>query len=345
MADRLRLGIVGCGGIGVTHLRGLVKNQFVELSAFCDVNLDLARSVAQQFGQGAPVFNSAETMFNEVKLDIAYFCVPPFAHGIEYLAIDRGIPFFVEKPLHLDLDQAKLIASAVEQKKVLTSVGYMNRYRKGVQRVREVLKEDPPILLLGGWISGTPRFDSSAPIFSWWVDKTKSGGQFHEQVTHTVDLARYLCGEVAEVHAYPAKGLNKGTAPNYTMEDASVVSLKFRGGAVGTLWASCSSNARDGGVSLTIYGLRTTALFTKWEHNLRLLQVDKWHEEILGEPDIFEVEDNAFVDAVRLNDASKILCPYSDGLKTLEITLAANMSMKTGTPMKISQWTETHTTT
>jgi myo-inositol 2-dehydrogenase/D-chiro-inositol 1-dehydrogenase len=337
VADRLRLGIVGCGGIGVTHLRGLVKNPFVELAAFCDVNLDLARNVAQQFGQGALVFSKAETMFSEVKLDIVYFCIPPFAHGIEYLAIGRGIPFFVEKPLHLDLEKAKQIALAAERKKVLTSVGYMNRYRKCVQRVREVLKEDPPILLLGGWIGGTPKFDSAAPIFSWWVDKAKSGGQFHEQVTHSVDLARYLCGEVAEVHAYPAKGLNKGTAPNYTMEDASVVSLRFRGGAVGTLWASCSSNGGDGGVSLTVYGLRTTALFTKWEHDLRLLQVGKEPEEVPGEPDIFGIEDNTFIDAVRLNDPSKILCPYSDGLKTLEITLAANISMETGAPVKTFQ--------
>jgi myo-inositol 2-dehydrogenase/D-chiro-inositol 1-dehydrogenase len=335
LADKLRLGIVGCGGIGTTHLRGLVKNPYIEISAFCDVNLDLAKSVAQQFQQGEQVFNNTEAMFNEAKLDIAYLCVPPFAHGIEYLAIERDIPFFVEKPLHLDLEKAKLIASAVAKKGILTSVGYMNRYRKGVQRVREVLKEDPPILLLGGWISGTPKYDASAPIFSWWVDKAKSGGQFHEQVTHSVDLARYLCGEVSEVHAYPAKGLNKGTPPNYTMEDASVVNLKFRSGAIGCLWASCSSNGGGDGISLTVYGLRTTALFTKWEHDLRLLQVDKWHEEYPGEPNIFEAEDNAFIDAIRLNDASKILCPYSDGLKTLEITLAANTSMETGQPVKI----------
>jgi len=336
LADKLRLGIVGCGGIGTTHLRGLVKNPYIEISAFCDVNLDLAKSVTQQYKQGARVFNNAEAMFGDARLDIAYLCVPPFAHGAEYLAIERGIPFFVEKPLHLNLEQVKRIASAVAKKEVLTSVGYMNRYRKGVQRVREVLKDDPPILLLGGWIGGTPKYDASAPIFSWWVDKAKSGGQFHEQVTHTVDLARYLCGEVAEVHAYPAKGLNRGTAPNYTMEDASVVNLKFRGGAVGNLWASCSSNGGEGGVSLTIYGLRTTALFTKWEHNLKLLQMDKWHEDYPGEPNIFEVEDNAFIDAVRTGDASKILCPYSDGLKTLEVTLAANTSMETGQPVKIS---------
>ncbi|MBS7614273.1 Gfo/Idh/MocA family oxidoreductase [Candidatus Bathyarchaeota archaeon] len=336
MADKLQLGIVGCGGIGVTHLKGLVKNPFVELTAFCDANINQARNVAQQFRPEARVFDNAETMINEIKLDVLYLCIPPFAHGVEHTAIDRGIPFFVEKPIHLDLNQAKQIASEIESKKVLTSVGYMNRYRKGVQRVREVLKEDPPILLLGGWVGGTPRFDASAPSFSWWVDKAKSGGQFHEQVTHTVDLARYLCGEVAEVHAYSARGLNKGTAPNYNIEDASVVGLKFRSGAVGALWASCSSNAGEGGVSLTIYGLRTTALFTKWEHNLRLLQVDKWHEEILGEPNIFEIEDYAFIEAVRSCDESKILCPYSDAVKTLEITLAANTSMETGKPVKIS---------
>jgi myo-inositol 2-dehydrogenase/D-chiro-inositol 1-dehydrogenase len=336
VVDKLRVGFVGCGGIAESHLKGLVNNPFVMLSAFCDINLERAKTVAQKYGQGASVYNNAESMFNAVELDVTYFCVPPFAHGVEHKAIERGIPFFVEKPIHLDLNQAKLIASAVAKKGILTSVGYMNRYRKGVQRVRDVLKDDPPILLLGGWISGSPKFGSSAPIFSWWVEKTKSGGQIHEQVAHTFDLARFLCGEVSEVHAFPAKGFNKGTPPNYTIDDASVVNLKFHNGAVGNLWASCSTNAGDGEISLRIFALRTTALFTKWEHNLRLLQVDKWHEEYPGEPNIFEIEDNSFIDAIRLDDASKILCPYSDGLRTLEVTLAANTSMETGQPVKIS---------
>lgn len=337
MAERVRLGFVGCGGIAVAHLKALTKNPNVEPVAFCDVNLERAENVAKQYGaSNALVFSKAEEMFRKADLDAVYFCLPPFAHGAEFEAIDRGIPFFVEKPINLYLEQAREIAAAVEKKKVLTSVGYMNRYRKGVQTVRELLKQDPPILVLGGWIGQTPRLTPEAAIYNWWIVKEKSGGQFHEQVTHTVDLVRFICGEITEVHAYPAKGFNKGVSPNYNIEDASVVNIKLANGAVGSLWASCSANGGGGGVSLSIYASNTTALFTGWEHSLRLLRAGAEPEEIAGEPNIFEIEDNAFIDAVRLNDPSKILCSYSEGLKTLEVTLATNQSMVSGEPVKIA---------
>jgi predicted dehydrogenase len=320
----------------VAHAKSLVNNPSVELVAFCDVNLERAKNLASQYGKSGAVFYSrAEEMLRNTVLDAVYFCLPPFAHGAEFEAIDRGISFFIEKPVNLYLEQAREIASAVERRKVLTSVGYMNRYRKGVQRVKELLKQDPPILVFGGWIGQTPRLTPEAAIYNWWIVKEKSGGQFHEQVTHTVDLVRFLCGEIVEVHAYPAKGFNKGVSPNYNIEDASAVNIRLENGAVGSLWASCSANGGGGGVSLSIYAGNTTALFSGWEHSLRLLRAGVEPEEIAGEPNIFEIEDNAFIDAVRLKDPSRILCSYSDGLKTLEVTLAANQSMTSGEPVKV----------
>ena len=335
--SKVRLGFVGCGGIAVSHLKGIVKNPYVKLAAFCDINPDRARMIAKEYGdKEAATFSSAEKMFKEAVIDAAYFCLPPFAHGAEFEAIDRNIPFFVEKPINLYLDQAAEIADAVERKGLMTSVGYMNRYRRGVQKAREIFREDPPILLLGGWIGGTPRLRPDVQILRWWVVKEKSGGQFHEQVTHTVDLARFLVGEISEVHAFPAKGFNKDAPSNYNIEDASVVNLKFTNGAVGNLWASCSANAGGGGVSLRIYANKATAIFEGWEHNLRLLRVGREPERIPGEPNIFEIEDNAFIDAVRLKDPSKILCTYPDALETLKVTLAANESMESGKPVKVS---------
>ena len=335
--SKVRLGFVGCGGIAVNHLRGIARNPHVELVAFCDINPDRAKIVAKKYGDAAAsTFTNAEKMFKEAEIDAVYFCLPPFAHGAEFEAIDRNIPFFVEKPINLYLDQAAEIADAVERKGLMTSVGYMNRYRRGVQKAREIFREDPPILLLGGWIGGTPRLRPDVQILRWWIVKEKSGGQFHEQVTHTVDLARFLAGEISEVHAFPAKGFNKDAPSNYNIEDASVVNLKFTNGAVGNLWASCSANAGGGGVSLRVYANKATAIFEGWEHNLRLLRVGREPERIPGEPNIFEIEDNAFIDAVRLKDPSKILCTYPDALETLKVTLAANESMESGKPVKVS---------
>jgi len=106
--SKIQLGFVGCGGIAARHMKGLMKNPHAELAAFCDINLKRAKSLAEKYGADkAAVFDDAAEMFREATLDAAYFCLPPFAHGAEFEAIDRDIPFFVEKPIGLYLDQAR----------------------------------------------------------------------------------------------------------------------------------------------------------------------------------------------------------------------------------------------
>ncbi len=330
--NKVKVAFVGSGGIAEAHLSGLSKHPEVELVGFCDINLSRAEEVAKRYN--AKAFTDAVQLMEEVQPDCLYFCLPPFAHGAELEAVKRGIPFFVEKPLGLDLGLCREIASAVAEKNLLTSVGYMNRYRRGINLVRGLLQEDPPIMVLGGWIGGTPSARGGG-IWSWWIQKDKSGGQFLEQVTHTVDLVRYLCGEVVEVHSFAAKGFNKSVPPEYSIEDASVVNLRFQTGAVANLWASCSANGGGGGVTLSIYANQTTALFTGWEHSLRLLRSGADILEIRGEPDIFAIEDRAFIQAVKNRDPRPIKCSYADGLKTLEVTIAANRSMEVGKPVVI----------
>jgi predicted dehydrogenase len=333
MATQTRVAFVGSGGIAEAHLNGLGKHPDVQLVAFCDINQARAEEVAVRYQ--AKAFTDAAAMLDAVSPDAIYFCLPPFGHGAELEAVRRGIPFFVEKPVALDAVQAREIAAAVTERTLLTSVGYMNRYRRGIQRVRDLLRADPPILLHGGWIGGSPKGGSG--IGSWWVQKDRSGGQFLEQVTHTVDLTRYLCGEAVEVHAYAATGFNKarGVPDNYSIEDASVVNIRFASGAVANLWASASSNGGGGGVTLNVYAGRTTALFTGWEHTLRLMRDGEDTIEIKGEGDIFGIEDNAFIAAVRSGDASGIQCSYPDGVRSLEISVAANRSMESGRPVAV----------
>jgi myo-inositol 2-dehydrogenase/D-chiro-inositol 1-dehydrogenase len=331
MDEKVRIGFVGCGGIAEAHWNALSKLPEAEIVAFYDIDERKARAAAERFKGHA--YRSVEEMFEKAGIDAVYFCLPPFAHGAEMLAVEHGIPFFVEKPVDLNLSRAKEIEAAVREKGLLTSVGYMNRYRRGVRTVKKLLETDPPILLLGGWIGGTPRGEG---IWSWWIQKDKSGGQFHEQVTHTVDLVRFFCGEAELVHAFAAKGLNEEVPEGYSIEDASVVGIKFKSGAVASLWASCSANAGGGGVSLSIYSSNMTALFTGWEHTLRLMRSGEDIVEIRGEGDIFVIEDKAFVDAVKAKDQSLVMSSYADGVKTIEITLAANRSMETGEPVMLS---------
>ncbi|MBN1643118.1 MAG: Gfo/Idh/MocA family oxidoreductase [Anaerolineae bacterium] len=328
MSDKVRLGFIGSGGIVRSHLEhGLKGFPDVEFAAWCDLNPETAAARREQVGGQGAIYADAREMLDAVKPDAVYIMLPPYAHGeAEALVIERKLPFFVEKPVAIDLATAQAVAEGVEKHGLLTAVGYMNRYRASVQRVRGLLQAQKPVLLHGGWIGGGPRVYEG--IWKWWVQVEKSGGQFLEQTTHTIDLARYLFGDVIAVYAVPVRD-RKPRPDFFTIEDASMVQLTFANGAAGNLYSSCSTS-QGGGVSLTVWGTDLRADFTGWEHSVAIRLPGNEQITIPGEENIFALEDRAFIDSVKAGADVGILATYEDGLKATAIACAASESMQTG---------------
>jgi len=328
MQDVIKLGFVGCGTIATSHLKSLASMNEVKVVAFCDVNPNAAEQMAAKFdGQG---FTDPNTMMDKAALDGVYICLPPFAHGAaEYAAIEHELPLFVEKPVGLEIAQMREIAQRIEKAGLISGAGYMNRYRQSVQMAREYLQHDPVLVGHGGWITRPP----SASTPSWWVSKKRSGGQVHEQVTHTLDLIRYLAGEIVEVFAFGLRGRNAAGIPQltgYDIEDATIINLKLADGGVVAVYSACVAGA-GGAISLSLYAGMRTLLFTGWEHNCTFFNAgDAQEVKIAGEPDIFAIEDRAFIDAVKSGNQSGIRCTYAEGVRTALISLAVNESLETG---------------
>ena len=332
MTKTVRLGFVGAGGMAKAHTDALKTIPDVEVAAFTDVSRPRAEAMAAECE--AAVYDTPDQMAADGGLDAVYILLPPFAHGeAERAALAHGLPFFVEKPVGLDLGMVRELAAEVERQGLLTGAGYMNRYRRSVQTARERLQSDPAILGYGGWWGGSPGAASGEGIGAWWSDRHKSGGQFHEQVTHTVDLVRYLFGDAEEVFAYAATGFNKGI-PGYDMDDAATVAIRFQGGGIANLMSSVSSNA-GGSIRLHVHSLTANYDFSGWEHRLVVRQKGAEPEEIGGEDNIFGIEDAAFVQAVRTGDAGGVLSTYPDAAKTLAVSVAANQSIATGRPVAV----------
>lgn len=343
--SKVRVGLIGCGGISKSHLPHLSQSDDVELTAFCDIVVERAQKHADTYGGN--VYDDAATMLKSENLDAAYILIPTYAHGApERACVAAGVPFLVEKPLGIDPDDLRALAKEVEASGLITCAGFMNRYRKSINDARALLQDDPALLITGAWISGPPLrkdddYFASAPIGQWWPIKEKSGGQFVEQVIHTVDLARYLGGEVAEVQAFAANGFNSklpNIIQNYNIDDAIVVNLRFESGAVGNLMSCCAAGGGGGGVFLNVWASKHTARFTEWAHHVQIHRAgQKETEQIKGDiEDIFPLEDRTFIDAVKTGDRSKIRSTHADGVRTTLLALAANESLAKGQPVKVA---------
>lgn len=347
---KLRIGFIGSGGMADAHLKGLATDTFedVQLAAFCDVVLERAQAQCAKYkAHDAQAYATPQAMIADAGLDACYILLPPFAHGeAERACIEGGVPFLVEKPIGNDLGLLRELRDEVQRKSLLTAVGYMNRYQPSVQKAKAAFAGDEPVLAYGGWLGGPPtvsdEYFTKNLIGQWWPIKEKSGGQLVEQVTHTVDLVRYFVGEAVEVFAHGTTAFNKklpALAPGYSIEDASVVTIKFESGALATILSSCATPV-GGGIALSVLGGKTAAHFSGWGHDVKLTTKSadgQTSEESVGSVgDIFPLEDRAFLDAVRSGDRSKILTDYADGFKTSQVTLGANQSMETGQPVSLT---------
>lgn len=144
----IKIGIIGCGGIAMGHITRLLKIEGVKFVGMCDINENSAKKYASLYGGN--FYTDFRKMFDKEKIDACYICVPPFAHiGQEEECIERNIPFFIEKPIHLNLDKAKEIAKKVKEKKLITSVGYILRYFDIVDQLKERMKDEQIGLIVG----------------------------------------------------------------------------------------------------------------------------------------------------------------------------------------------------
>ena len=233
-----KLAIIGCGGIGNYHMGHFLQfTDFVELAGFCDLIPERAQAFQEKAGTGK-AYTDYKVMLDEVKPDMVFVCVPPYCHGeIEFDLIERGIHFFVEKPLALDLDLARKIRDAAAAKGLITASGFQCRYSNLVEPNKAFVENNQVVFVEASRMGGIPGVD-------WWRKKDLSGGQIAEQTIHQFDIIRYMIGDPEEVFTYGARGyITDAECPGYDTDDLSTTVVKFKNGIIGVISTGCYSKS------------------------------------------------------------------------------------------------------
>ena len=307
---KVRVGIVGLGWFGNVHLDQLLEMNDVEVAALATHNQEKLEKAHQKIPSARIYLDYHEMLENE-ELDALYICVIPSRHeDIELLACQKGIAIYVEKPIGLELKQVKYIEEKIIQSGIINSVGYQERYSKGIVRVKQWLLEEELLLAQGTWINQMPEV-------SWWRNEATSGGQVIEQTTHIYDIFRYLFGEFEVLSAKKKDGLNQ--VEDYSVDDSSIALLQSDGILV-SIYSGCYLKDSPSEIGFTLYG-RNSKLEYFWGEQLVITSKDK--KEILDfkKDNHHFIASQNFIEAVKEKDQSRIHSSYSDARRTLELTM------------------------
>ena len=352
-----KLAIIGCGGIGSYHLEHFLGfKDIVELAGFCDLIPEKAEAFVKRAGCGR-AFTDYKEMYDEIQPDMVFICIPPYCHGeIEFETIKRGIHFFVEKPLALDLDLARQIRDAAEAKGLITASGFQCRYSNLVEPNVAFCKNNDVVFIDCTRIGRVPDKD-------WLRNKDLSGGQIVEQTIHQFDIIRYVFGEPEEVCTYGTRGFVT-EVDDLNTDECSVTIVKFKNGALGTISTGHYATSGNSFDSKVVFSARDKRAELKILGTLEIFgEIPEVTEEksdgfvvkgdgavgasstntVLYKQDRYPGNvcvagvlcDRTFIEAVISGDGSKIRSSYRDAFKSLSFTMACNESMATGKCVKV----------
>lgn len=262
MEKVLKASVLGMGNMGRGHAKNLMRMENIELTALCSNPVDDARQFAEDNHLDCMVYDDFDRMLDEVRIDVLYICLPPFAHDGQFeRAAAKGIHIFIEKPIALTAERGKAMAEIAGKNKIVTQVGYQMRFGSAVKKFKEYMdsgRAGRPTLYMAD-------YECNSLHGPWWRDVKKCGGQVFEQVIHLYDMGLYLMGRASFVNGYTAN-LCHAQVEGYTVEDTSVCSIRFESGALGSVCGSNCSVKNQWNARFRVICENMTADFTDQNH-------------------------------------------------------------------------------
>lgn len=227
--DPVRIAVIGAGLIGAKHISYVTACPEARLVAVADPDPS-ARELAE--AHGATYWADPSEMLAAGGIDGAIVATPTGLHEETGLAcVEAGIPAIIEKPICHELDAAERLNASAEAKGVKLLTGHHRRYNPWLTEAQRIVNSGE----LGQIVGLSVLYACCKPDEYYLPDwrRAPGAGPVLTNLIHDFDLMRALMGEVAEVSAMTSSGIR-----GFETEDSAVITLRFRNGALGTVFCS-----------------------------------------------------------------------------------------------------------
>ena len=137
---KLRIGIIGTGGIAQSHITSYKKQPDVEVVAGADIIPGKAEKFFETHGVKAKAFEDYKEMIDTMELDAVSVCTYNRTHKeCTVYALEHGIPVLLEKPMTVTLDEAVEICRAEKKSGKIVSVGFQPRLDANMQMIKKIV--------------------------------------------------------------------------------------------------------------------------------------------------------------------------------------------------------------
>ena len=324
MTEKLRMAVIGTGGMAQGHIERMLTMPDVETAAFVDISPQALERTREQHGDaaaGVPTFADYKEMLAAIKPDAVLIVTPHTLHfPMAMDSLDAGCHVLLEKPMVNTVAEAHALLKKIDETKKIVGLGYQRHAMPKFQYIKAKIASGEfgqvqfvNALQQQGWAKGTAG--------SWRQDPALSGGgQINDSGSHLLDIVLWTTGLAPqEVAAFMD---HRGTPVDIN----SALSIKFTNGAHGNI--SVVGDAAGWHEDITIW-CDGGSFYVRDDGTFRVQGTDGKTAEMdpSAMPEGSDVVTN-FVRAVQGKE--EIAAAPINGLRTIELTEAAWQSAKNG---------------
>ncbi len=260
MAKKLRIGIIGCGGIANGKHMPALKNcsDLAEMVYFCDLVLSRAEEAAKKFGTpDAKVCTDYKELLADETIDVVHVCTPNRSHSfITVDALEAGKHVMCEKPMAINSEEAQKMLDAAKRTGKKLTIGYQNRHRPDSLYIKQECEDGT----LGEVYYAKATAIRRRAVPTWGVfmnEYEQGGGPLIDIGTHALDLALWCMDNykpkycVGTVYHKLGEKFPTGNAwgdwksGELTVEDSAFGFIVMENGATVVLESSWALNSLD----------------------------------------------------------------------------------------------------
>lgn len=340
--DKVRMGVIGVGGMGTGHAQRLLGGQVPRctLTAVCDI--DTSRFAA--FPDSVRKYEKSEEMIRSGDVDAVIIATPHYGHttiGID--ALQQGLHVLVEKPISVHkADAERLIAAHTGEKQVFAAM-FNQRTDPHYRKIKQLIDNGDlgeirrTNWIITNWFRTEAYYRSGGWRATW---SGEGGGVLLNQCPHNLDLFQWLCGMPSSVYAIGALGKYH----DIEVEDEITAIFEYPNGATGVFITTTAE--APGTNRLEIIGDNGKLVcedgrlhFTRNE--IPALEYSRTTTERFGKPAIWNIEipvsgsgeqhlgiKKNFVEAIL--DGKPLVAPAEEGIRSVEMANAMLYSAMTG---------------
>jgi len=232
--DKVRIGVIGTGGMGSGHCAHMNEIEEAQLTCICDIDPRVAEEVSGKYK--VPGFTDPKKLLDSRLVDAVIIATPHYYHPpIAIEAFKRRIHVLSEKPIAVTVSAADKMIAAAEKSGCVFGVMYQMRTQGRLQLARQIIAEGRigeiyRTSMIVGWYRSQAYYDSGGWRATWVGE---GGGVLINQAPHFLDLYTWLGGLPVKL-----RGETRTRLHDIEVEDEAFAVLEYANGAHGYLYAS-----------------------------------------------------------------------------------------------------------